>query len=202
MSTTGKRAATSTRRDQLLETATDLFYRNGCHTTGIDRVLAEAGVAKMTLYKHFRSKEELVLAAAQRFHERVQEEFEETVDRKNMKPRQKLLAIFEFLASWSQRPDFCGCPSVNLAVQYPDKNDAIHQAAAEHKRIREEYISEIARQAGAEDPKHLARELMLLIEGALVLQQVTGRADFMHAARPAAEVLIVHSLGNDTANAG
>lgn len=194
MSITAKKAATRTRRDQLLETATDLFYRNGCHTTGIDRILAEAGVAKMTLYKHFRSKEELVLAAAQRFHERLREDFENRVELHNQGPRQKLLAMFDFLADWCLRSDFCGCPSVNLAVQYPDHDDPIHQAVSEHKRVREHYISEIARQAGARDPGQLARELMLLIEGASVLQQVTGRSDFMQASRPAAEILIEHHL--------
>ncbi|MEX0729207.1 MAG: TetR/AcrR family transcriptional regulator [Aquisalimonadaceae bacterium] len=195
MSTTAKRAGFSARRDQLLETATELFYRNGCHTTGIDRILAEAGVAKMTLYKHFRSKEELVLAASQRFHDQLREDFQSFVEQGDLSPRQQLLAIFEFMANWCQKPGFCGCPSINLAVQYPDHADPIHRAAAEHKRIREQFIANIARQAGAEKADQLARALMLLIEGATVLRQVTGRSDFVREAGDAAEVLVSHYLG-------
>lgn len=192
MSTTVKHQAgsVSPRRDQLLETATDLFYRHGCHTTGIDRILAEAGVAKMTLYKHFRSKEELVLAAAQHFHQRLREEFEAFVEADDLDARQQLLAIFDFMEGWCRKPDFCGCPSINLAVQYPDHGDPIHQAAAEHKRIRQEYITGIAQRAGAREPGRLARQLMLLIEGGTVLRQVTGVEDAVLEARATAELLI------------
>lgn len=194
MSTTAKRPGNSPRRDQLLETATELFYRNGCHTTGIDRILAEAGVAKMTLYKHFRSKEELVLAAAQRFHETIRENFQAYVEKGNLEPRQQLLAIFDFMDNWCRKPEFCGCPSINLAVQYPDHSDPIHQAAAEHKRIREDYITAIATQAGARDPAQLARQLMLLIDGATVLRQVTGCPEVVNEARTAAELLVNRQL--------
>ncbi|MCC5809326.1 MAG: TetR/AcrR family transcriptional regulator [Ectothiorhodospiraceae bacterium] len=182
--------ATSTRRDQLLETATELFYRNGCHTTGIDRILAEAGVAKMTLYKHFKSKENLVLAAAERFNEKLREEFEEAVEAENLSPRARLLIMFDFMDKWVRRPDFCGCPSINLAVQYPDPEHAIHQATALHKQTRVEYVTELAEKAGARDPKALAQQLVLLIEGATVMIQITRDFSLAAQAKRAAETLI------------
>ena len=178
------------RRDQLLETATELFYRNGCHTIGIDRVLAEAGVAKMTLYKHFKSKENLVLAAAERFNEKLREEFEEAVERDNLPARERLLTIFHFMEHWGRREDFCGCPSINLAVQYPDREHPIHRAAAEHKRARIDYVTRLAREAGARDPEQLGEQLVLLIEGTTVTLQVTGDTSLITRARQAAGKLI------------
>jgi len=178
------------RREQLLQTATELFYRNGCHTTGIDRVLAEAGVAKMTLYKHFHSKDELVLAAAWQLHQKIHTAFESYIQTLEVPSRQRLLAIFDFMADWSDTPGFCGCPSVNLAVQYPDLADPIHQAAAEHKKIREAFIRALAASAGARNPDELARNLLMLLEGAMAMGQVTGDAGFIRQARQAAGSLI------------
>lgn len=180
----------SSRRDQLLETATELFYRNGCHTTGIDRVLAEAGVAKMTLYKHFKSKDNLVLAACERFHEKVREEFEEAVNDEGLSARQRLEAIFDFMDDWANREQFWGCPSINLAVQYPEHDHPIHQAAAGHKQFRIDYVTELAREAGLAEPEELARKLVLLIEGVTVMVQVTGDQSLVASARSAASALI------------
>ncbi|MCP1676338.1 AcrR family transcriptional regulator [Natronocella acetinitrilica] len=186
---------TMSRRDQLLETATELFYRNGCHTTGIDRVLAEAGVAKMTLYKHFKSKENLVLAAADRINQRLREEFEAAVEREGLTARERLLRIFEFMEEWGRREDFCGCPSINLAVQYPEADHPVHCAAADHKRARIASITELARQAGAPRPESLGEQLVLLIEGATVMVQVTGDRSLIRRAGEAARTLIEAQLG-------
>ncbi len=195
MSTTAAIGTTeSAPREQLLETATRLFYRNGCHTTGIDQVLAEAGVAKMTLYKHFQSKENLILAACQRFHEQVRREFEQAVEAAGLSAGQKLEAIFDFMDDWAAREEFWGCPSVNLAVQYPEHDHPIHQAAADHKRFRIEYVAELARSAGVAEPWNLARQVVLLIEGATVLVQVTGDQSLVAEARRAARQLVAEAL--------
>ncbi|WP_220347788.1 TetR/AcrR family transcriptional regulator [Alkalilimnicola ehrlichii] len=184
----------SNRRDHLLDTAIELFYRNGCHTTGIDKILAEAGVAKMTLYKHFKSKEDLVLAAAQRFHDRAREEFEEAVNDKNYTPKERLIAIFDVLREWMEGEGFRGCPSANLAVQYPDLDHPIHQAAADHKRLRIKYISGLAADAGVPNPETLGEQLVLLIEGATVMTQITGDLTHADQAKEAAKVLIDAAL--------
>lgn len=183
------------RRDQLLETATELFYRNGCHTTGIDKVLAEAGVAKMTLYKHFKSKDNLVLAVCERFHEKVRDEFEEAVNEEGLSARQRLEAIFDFMEDWSRREEFWGCPSINLAVQYPEHDHPIHQAAREHKEFRVQYVQHLAEEARLANPEELARELTLLIEGVTVMVQVTGDQSLVHSARKAAQTLIAQAMG-------
>lgn len=195
MSGTTTDTQSTSRRDQLLETATELFYRNGCHTTGIDKVLAEAGVAKMTLYKHFKSKDNLVLAACERFHEKVREEFEETVNAEGLTARERLEALFDFMDRWSSREEFWGCPSINLAVQYPEHDHPIHQAAAEHKQFRVDYVTDLAEQAGLSNPRETARQLVLLIEGVTVMVQVTGDQSLVASAREAARTLIARAAG-------
>ena len=192
-SPTGSRSGS--RRDQLLETATDLFYRNGCHTTGIDKVLAEAGVAKMTLYKHFGSKDNLVLAACERFHEKVREEFEEAINEEGLSARERLEAIFCFMDEWSHREEFWGCPSINLAVQYPEHEHPIHQAAAGHKQFRIDYVADLAEKASLENPQEVARELVLLIEGVTVMVQVTGDRTLVEDARRSARTIISRAAG-------
>lgn len=186
---------TGSRRDQLLETATDLFYRNGCHTTGIDKVLAEAGVAKMTLYKHFGSKDNLVLAACERFHERVRNQFEEAVNEEGLTARERLEALFCFMDRWAQQEEFWGCPSINLAVQYPQHEHPIHQAAAGHKRFRIDYVANLAEEAGLENPREIARQLVLLIEGVTVMAQITGDHSLVEDARAAASTIIARAAG-------
>ncbi|MDN3517888.1 TetR/AcrR family transcriptional regulator [Aquisalimonas lutea] len=195
MSGTTTDTQSTSRRDQLLETATELFYRNGCHTTGIDKVLAEAGVAKMTLYKHFKSKDNLVLAACERFHEKVREEFEETVNEEGLTARERLEALFDFMDRWSRREEFWGCPSINLAVQYPEHDHPIHQAAAEHKQFRMDYVTDLAEQAGLSNPRETARQLVLLIEGVTVMVQVTGDHSLVASAREGARTLIARAAG-------
>src|SRR5258708_34708744 len=105
--------AQSARREELVDRALELFYRHGFHATGIDRILAEAGVAKMTLYKHFKSKDELILAALTRRDEKFRTWFMREVERRGRTPRERLLVVFDILAAWVQSRQFRGCMFVN-----------------------------------------------------------------------------------------
>ena len=178
------------RRDQLVDTALDLFYRNGFHATGIDRILAEAGVAKMTLYKHFRSKDELILAALRRRDEGWRNWFVREVERRAGPPRDRLLALYDALGVWFIDKRFSGCMFSNAAAEFGDREDPIRGAAAEHKRLLENYVRRLAAKAGARDPERLARQLMLLLEGAIVVAYVTGESGAAQAAREAAVTLL------------
>ncbi len=176
----------ASRRDHLVNTALEMFCRDGFHATGIDKILAEAGVAKMTIYNHFRSKDELILAVLRRRDERFRHWFVRAVER--------LLAIFDGLEEWFGRPDFTGCTFINAAAEYTAQHDPIHAFSAEHKRLVEGYVRELAQAAEAADPETLAGSLMLLIEGAIALAHVTGTSDWARHARAAAEVLIADAL--------
>ena len=185
----------ASRRDQLIDTALELFYRDGFHATGIDRILAESGAAKMTLYKHFKSKDALILAALQRSGERFRGWLMCAVERRAETPRDRLLAIFDVLDEWFGRQTFHGCVFVNASAEYAEPDSPIHRACAEHKAVMLNDICSLAAAAGAGDPQALAEQLALLLEGAISLAHVCGKRDAARTARRAAEVLIDHALG-------
>ena len=190
----------SKKRDQLVETALELFSQHGYHATGIDKVLEAAGVAKMTMYKHFRSKEELILAALRLRDERWRNRFMRGVEKRAKDPRERLLAMFDQLGEWFADEGFCGCMFINASAEYADHEDPIHAASAEHKRLVEKYVRELAKQAGAPEPGGpgvLATQLCLLMEGAVVLTQVCpddAKGCAAASAKCAAGVLIDHAL--------
>lgn len=176
-------------RERLLETALRLFAEHGIHATGIDRIIAEAGVAKMTLYKHFAGKDDLVVAALRRKHEVFREFFRAIVDGRH-DPRARLLAVFDAQERWFSRPDFRGCFFLNAAAELPEGGCAARQAVADHKAWVLAQFHELAAQAGAGDPAALAQELMLLFEGAIARAYVTGEASAARTARKAAAALM------------
>ena len=184
------------RRDHLVDTALTLFQRNGFHATGIDAILAQAGVAKMTLYNHFKSKDELILAALELRDKRFRDWFSAAVEARADTPRGRLLALFGALDEWIGQPGFGGCTFINAAAEYGRSDDPIHRTAAGHKRLMRDYIRAIAAAAGAPDADTLADALAVLVEGAIVLAHVAGRRDAAKIARRAATVLIERALGH------
>ncbi len=188
----------SSRRDHLVDTALGMFMRDGFHATGIDGILAEAGVAKMTLYNHFKSKDELILAALRLRGERFRDGLVKGVEARADKPRGRLLALFGALDEGINQPDFNGCAFINASAEYGQPDNPIHQAAAEHKKLIRYYIRQIAAEAGAPDPDTLADTLDLLMEGAIVTAHVSGQKDAAKVARRAATVLIKRVLDGDT----
>lgn len=184
----------ASRRDHLVDTALTLFQRHGFHATGIDTILTAARVAKMTLYNHFKSKDELILAALRLGDERFREWLTEAVEARADKPRGRLLALFGALDEWINQPDFSGCAFIAAAAEYGRPDDPINRAAAEHKKLVRDYIRDTAEQAGAPDADALADVLDLLMQGAIVSAHVSGNRDAAKIARRAAAVLIKRAL--------
>ena len=182
------------RRDHLIDSALEVFYRDGFHATGIDKVLAEAGVAKMPLYNHFRSKDELILAALRRRDERFRNWFMRCVEARASDPRARLLAAFDVLGEWFRQPDFSGCMFINASAEFARADSPIHAACAEHKRLLRDYVAGLARAAGAAEPAALARQLSLLIEGAIVTAHVSGEKEAAAEAKQVAEQLLEREL--------
>lgn len=182
------------RREQLLDTAVALFQRDGFHAVGIDRILAEAGVAKMTLYKHFPSKQALIVAVLERKCGAFLAGMRDQLERRGGPPRERLLAVFDVLAEWFAQPDFHGCLFVKAAGEFPDAADPIHQTAADYKRRFLQLMVEQAQQAGAPSPRLLAQRLFLLVEGATVLAQVLGGAEAARQARDTAALILRQML--------
>jgi AcrR family transcriptional regulator len=178
-------------KDRILTTALQLFSRHGFHAVGVDRIVAESGVAKMTLYKHFRSKEQLIVQALQLGREQWMDWFLGRVGSAGMDPRERVLATFDALAAWFASPAFYGCPFVHAAAEFPRLGDPAHQVAADQKRAVFEWVRAQLLQLGVADVDTMARQLTLLIEGATVIAHVTGDGtDATRAARAAAEALL------------
>jgi len=188
----------STRKDHLVETALKLFYEQGYHATGIDKILAAAKVAKMTLYNHFKSKDELILATLYLRDRRFRDWLREEVEMRAESPSERLLATFDVMADWVRRPEFHGCMFMKAAAEFGDPSDPIHQAAAEHKRQVYDFLLELAEESGTHRPRELAAQLMLLIEGAVVTSQIDPQAPAARQAKKAAQTLITTAIEGET----
>ncbi len=180
----------SSKREQLVDTAIDLFYRDGFHATGIDKILAESGVAKMTLYKHFKSKDELILAALRKRDEIFRNDFMHAVEARAKEPHAQLLAIFDTLDDWFSTRDFSGCIFINAAAEYPEPDCPIHSTCAESKRLLVNYVTALAEQAGAKDAETLGKGITLLMEGAIVMYYVGHQRDAAKQAKKSAQMLL------------
>lgn len=181
-------------RDRLVGTALRLFSERGFHATGIDTILAEAGIAKMTLYKHFASKDELILATLKRKCDELHPWMAQRVEALARGGRDRLLAIFDALREGCADPKFYGCIFANAAAEFHDVDDPIHAEAYRQKRWTEDFIHGLAVKAGARSPHALALQLCVLIDGAIVLTHLSGDTEPIRQAAAAARILIDDSL--------
>lgn len=190
------------KREQLIQEAMRLFNRYGYHATGVDRIMAETGIAKTTLYRHFESKEELIVAALARIDEAAREELRLFVEAASDDPRERILATFGQLAIWLAEEEFKGCPFVAAAGEYGDPKDPVFQQVRLHKRLTLAYFEELVRAARLPEPRTLARQIVLLHEGAIAYAQVLGPQGVVEGARAAAEALIAAAQASRIATAG
>ncbi|HEY0947352.1 MAG TPA: TetR/AcrR family transcriptional regulator [Opitutaceae bacterium] len=196
MSKSSASSPTLSKRDQLVETAWRLFYRDGYRAVGIDLILAEAGVAKMTLYNHFASKEDLIVAVLEKRSGDFLESIAAAVEAAGRGPQKRLLAVFDWLGAWLASPDFNGCAFIRAVAEFPDARERPHQVAAAHKQAVVDLLGELAAALEVREPALLARELALLMEGAIVRAHTFGASSSGAAqdARAAARRLIEAAL--------
>lgn len=173
------------KREHLIDIAAALFNRLGYHAAGVDQVIAEAGIAKTTLYRHFKSKEDLIVAVLKRVDDQFRADMRDSVDKPGRSPEQKLLATFDFLENWFKDKSFYGCPFISAAGEYGERLSPVFREAALHKRLMIAYFEELARAAGLGAPQRLAEEINLLHEGAIAVAHITGDP---HAAKRAKAV--------------
>ncbi len=173
------------RRDELVDAAMRVFYRHGFHASGLDRILEESGISRMTIYNHFKSKDELILAALRRRDEIFRTKMMQFVDAKKRSPISRLLAVFDYHENWFTGKDFCGCMFINASAEFSDPASAPRLVAAEHKRSVVRYLVDLAKQAGLADPQAVADQLNILIEGSIVTAQVVGQVEDNDPGAPA-----------------
>lgn len=179
-------------RERLLDTAIDLFYYHGFHAIGLDRILAEVGVTKTTFYKHFESKDDLLVAAIERRHVWESEAWSRAViARVGDDPQKQLIALFDVFDDWFNAPDYGGCIFINAAAEFPDPRDPVHQAAAKHKTQHHNHVRALATAAKLENPDGFADLYTTLVEGALILRHVHHRNDAARIAQALVKKLIV-----------
>jgi len=178
-------------RQRLVEAAIRRFYRDGFRNVGIDQVLSDVGISKTAFYKHFECKEELMLAALDMQNCWLQQTFRDMIrERGGPTAIGQLYAVLDVVESIIESDDFQGCIFVNAAMEFPLPHDPAHVAASQNKQAIEDIVRALAEGANADDPRSLAQELCLIMEGAYVTRHVTGNPDTLDIARRIARLVI------------
>ena len=168
-------------RERILSSAYTLFCRHGIRAVGVDTIIERSGVAKMTVYRHFGSKDDLVLAVLDRREQLwTRKWLEREVRRRAERPVDRLLAIFDVFDEWFHRRDFEGCLFVNALLEIDDRKHPIHIACREQLARIRELLIELATEAGVADPDDFARQWHILMKGSIVS---AGEGDLVAARR-------------------
>jgi AcrR family transcriptional regulator len=176
-------------RERILDAAAKLFYRDGFVSVGVDTIIAESRVAKMTLYRHFRSKDDLIVAYLERADEQFWAWFDKWLD--GGPSSEQLVNLFESLGKFATSPQcFGGCMFQHAAADFPDVDHPAHRIALEHKSAVLARLLDLAQQAGASDPPALSAQLLLLMDGAFVAARLFGtRSPAAHVGVAAAALI-------------
>lgn len=178
------------KRDELVQKALSVFYLNGFHATGMDMLVKETGISKTSMYKHFKTKEDLILASLRLRDElfrnmvqRRQEELSET-------PKGQVLALFDVLGEWFNSPEFHGCMFIKASSEFQEPNHPIRRQSAEHKLLLAEHIEKLLVLAGYDNADTLTRQLMVLKEGAIIAAHVSQSKTAAQDAKNIAETIL------------
>jgi AcrR family transcriptional regulator len=185
-----------TARERILDTAYELFSRHGTRAVGVDRIIAECGVAKMTLYRNFASKDELILAFLERREERwTREWLQSEAQRRGSTPAGRMLAIFDVFDEWFGTEGFEGCSFINVMLEIVDPADPVRAATVRHLAAIRGFVAGLAAEAGIEDAEGVAHQWHILMKGSIV---AAGEGD-RGAARRAQELgaLLLEHHGAD-----
>lgn len=177
-----------------MKAASRLFYREGIRAVGVDRIAAEAHVSKMTLYRHFAAKDDLVVAVLQA-RDGPARALLGAAAGAAATPRERLLASFAMLEPWFTSAGFRGCPFMNASLELADPGHPARTVAEQHKLATRDHFAAFAREAGAPDPGGLADQLAVLFDGAIAQAQMREPAEAARAALAAAETLVDSELG-------
>jgi len=176
-------------RARLLAAADELFYAEGVHTVGIDRIIERAGVAKASLYSTFGSKDELVRAYLQGRHEGRQKRILTAIEGYDT-PRDKLLGVFDYLGEQAAAANFRGCAFYNASAEEPTGTGTVAEVCEMNRAWTRELFTSLAEQAGARDPGALAAQLVILYDGSTVGARMDRTANATVTARLVAAALL------------
>lgn len=184
-------------RERVLEVASRLFYERGVHAVGVDLVVAEAKIAKTSLYRHFRTKDDLIAA----FLVREDEDFWGTWDAVAQKyaedPAAELNAHFAWIGERVGRPNYRGCPQINVAAEFPDPDHPARKVARDHKAELRRRLTALAERLGARTSNELGGQLAVLVNGAFVSSQMLTADEAVALLQNMARALIEKSCPRD-----
>ncbi|MFB2772027.1 TetR/AcrR family transcriptional regulator [Pelatocladus sp. BLCC-F211] len=185
----------SSARQQILETASELFYQKGIQYVGINEVIAASGVAKRTLYRWFPSKDLLIEAVMQYRAAQWISWFETAVSERGNTPKERLLSTFDVLRDWYASPNFRGCPFINAVLEIADASHKAHQVSINLRESIRQIIMQLAAEAGVKNPDFFSRQYLLLIGGASLMATIEQSPEGATFAQTALSVLIDANIG-------
>jgi AcrR family transcriptional regulator len=184
----------SAARQQILETASELFYQKGIPHVGINEIIAESGVAKRTLYRWFPSKDKLIEEVMKHRAQEWIQWFEKAVTDRGNTPKEQLLATFDVLREWYASPGFRGCPFINAVLELANASHKAHHISIDLRESIRQIIMRLAAQAGVQNPDAFSRQYLLLIGGASLMATIEQSPDGATFAQNTLSVLIDASL--------
>jgi len=177
-------------RERILSTASGLFQANGINATGVDTIVAKAGIAKMTLYKYFPAKEDLILEVVRRRSREFSEWLSNRLNRTAANPGEKLQQLFDAVEEWLADPHCSGLAFIKASAEFPQKDNPVHKLSEELSLEFRNYITLLAREAGIRSYEALGLQLSMLIEGAVLSEQLSKSTSALEHAKHAARILI------------
>lgn len=177
-------------RDRILRTASTLFYQRGVRAVGVDLVVEQAGVAKTSLYRHFRTKDDLIAAFLRREDEGFWNFWNSVAELHKTDPGAELEGHLDWIGQRVGRPNYRGCPQLNVAAEFPDSEHPARKVASAHKQELRRRLKGIAERLRVRRPDELAGQLSLLINGAFVSSQVLSPGEAGPLLRATARALI------------
>jgi AcrR family transcriptional regulator len=182
-------------RERVGRAAYDLFSRDGTVSVGVDAIIARAGTAKMTLYRNFPSKTDLILDFLRRREQLWTEDWlEAESQRRGSTPAQQLLAIFDVFGEWFARPDFEGCSFLTVMVETASKDNAVYQASVQHLANIRHYLKGLAAAAGIENADSFARQWHILMKGSIMAAHEGDAAAAARAREVGVVLLRTHGI--------
>ncbi len=180
-------------RERIDQTAYELFSRHGIRAVGVDTISARSGVAKMTLYRHYPSKEDLALAFLRRREELwTRSWLQQEVERRAQAPAERLLAVFDVFDKWFRRSDFEGCAFLKVLLEHDDRGHPVRKAAEAHIKTIRAFLRQLAEDAGVRDADAFARQLQLVMMGSIVAAYA-GDRDAARRARELGSLLLARA---------
>jgi AcrR family transcriptional regulator len=180
----------STLKDKILQVSTDLFQTRGINSTGVDTIVAVAGTTKMTLYKYFGSKEDLILEVLKKSQSDFQSWLDSKLQIHNKKPADRLQKLFDYIEEWITSPTFMGVGFIKASAEFPNEENPIHKLSSQQSREFRQFIAQLASEANIKDSDGLALQLSLLFEGAVQAEQMKRGSGAIKYAKKAAKMLI------------